>query len=86
MDNLNSHKNVAVVALIHARGHGVVFRAPYWNVDAPIEYVFNTMQCLLRSRLHQIANGAELQNAIHQSIQFMIDFGPYFTNVGFTID
>ena len=36
MDNLNSHKNMAVVALIHVYGHGVVYRAPYWPVDGAI--------------------------------------------------
>ena len=47
MDNLNSHRNVAVVALIHLYGHGVIYRAPYWAVDGAIEYIFNTILTLV---------------------------------------
>ena len=86
MDNLNAHRNVGVVALIHSYGHAVVFRAPYWNVDGPIEYVFNTLQGLLRRGLHQIVSSQDLLMAVYQSIQTMIDFGGYFRHVGFTIE
>ena len=85
MDNLNSHKNIAVIALIHLYGHGVVFRAPYWAVDAPIEYIFNTIQSLIRARLYEIKNGNELVLAIYQSIQSIENFSNYFINVGFII-
>jgi hypothetical protein len=44
MDNLNIHKHPMILHLIHIRGHRVVFRAPYWSCDGPIEYVFNTIQ------------------------------------------
>ena len=60
MDNLNSHKNAAVVALIHGHGHGVVYRAPYYAVDGAIEYFFNTLQTMLRSDLHEIRDGNSL--------------------------
>jgi hypothetical protein len=83
MDNLNSHRNVAVITLIHTYGHGVVFRAPYWAVDGSIEFVFNTIQTLLRSKLSEINNDNDLLQAIHQTIQGKVDFGPYFRKVGF---
>ena len=86
MDNLAAHKNGVVVALIHLYGHGVVYRAPYWAVDAPIEFVFNTLQSLLRVRLHQIHTPNELRAAIYQSIQTMINFAGYFRNVGFDLN
>lgn len=86
MDNLNSHKCAAVQNLIHLYGHGVVYRAPYWAVDGPIEYVFNTLQSMLKSRLHQIRNMDDLQQAVYQSIQSMDNFGPYFVNCGFNIN
>ena len=85
MDNLNSHRNEAVVALIHLYGHGIVYRAPYWAVDAPIEYVFHTLQSLLRARLHTIRDIPDLNEAINQSIQSMIDFGTYFNHVGLNL-
>ena len=54
MDNLNSHINGAVVGLIHLYGHGVVFRAPYWPVDGAIEFIFNTIQSLMRGRAYEL--------------------------------
>ena len=69
--------------MIYLYGHGVVFRAPYWAVDGPIEYVFNTVQTLIRSSLYNIRNGNDLIHSIYTSIQSMHDFGTYFTHVGF---
>ena len=68
MDNLNSHKNVAVIALIHSYGHGVVFRAPYWPVDGAIEFIFNTIQSLVRAEMYRIRSSNDLLHEIHQSI------------------
>jgi transposase len=86
MDNLSAHKNPGVTALIHAAGHGVVYRAPYYAVDGAIEYVFNTLQALLRNRLYQIRTLEDLVLAIHQSIGNMHNFAEYFRNVGFVIN
>ena len=41
---LSSHHNVQMAAIIHAAGHRLAFRAPYYPIDGPIEYVFNTIQ------------------------------------------
>lgn len=86
MDNLNSHKNPMVVNLIYAFGHGVCFRAPYYAVDGAIEYVFNNIQTLVRSRLYEVQDGADLLQVITQSIQGIDDFSGFFRNVGFVID
>jgi hypothetical protein len=43
MDNLNSRKNPMVLNLITGAGHHYLFRAPYWSVDGPIEYLFNAI-------------------------------------------
>ncbi len=83
MDNLSSHKNPAVLALIRTYGHGVVFRAPYWAVDGSIEFVFNTVQTLMRTKLPEINNDNDLLIAIQQTVQGLTDFGPYFRRVGF---
>ena len=83
MDNLNSHKNPAVIALIHVYGRGVVFRAPYWAVDGSIEFVFNTIQTLVRSWLYEIYNGEDLIHVVYQTIQSIESFAPYFVHVGF---
>ena len=83
MDNLNSHKNAAVIALIHVYGHGVIYRAPYWAVDGSIEFVFNTVQTLCRSRLYEIYTGEDLIQVVYQTIQSISTFAPYFVHVGF---
>ena len=83
MDNLNSHRNVAVVALIHLYGHGVIYRAPYWAVDGAIEYIFNTILNLMRGELYEIRNSNDLVATIYESVQSIDSFANYFTNVGF---
>ena len=86
MDNLNSHNNNGVMAIIFEYGHRVCFRAPYYAVDGAIEFVFNTLQGMLRTRLYEITDGPSLINAINESIQSISDFATYFTNVGFIRD
>ena len=83
MDNLAAHKNAAVAALIHGHGHRLVFRAPYYPMDGPIEYVFNTLQGLLRSNMHNIHDAPTLLNEIGNAIGAMDDFEPYFLNCRF---
>ena len=46
MDNLNAHTNPTIFAMIINSGHRILFRAPYYPVDGPIEYIFNTIQNL----------------------------------------
>lgn len=78
MDNLNSHHENQVAAMIHAAGHRVVFHAPYYAVDCPIEYVFNTLQGMLTVAIYQIKNENDLVLQIQRFIQFMQSFAPYF--------
>jgi transposase len=47
MDNLLAHHHDATLNAILNAGHRFVFRAPYWPVDGPIEYVFNTIEMAL---------------------------------------
>ena len=86
MDNLNTHRNIAVIALIHLFGHGVVFRAPYWAVDGPIEFIFNTIQTLIRARLYEIRTGQDLVGAIYESVQSIDTYENYFINCGFVLN
>ena len=86
MDNLNSHKNDGVIALIHLYGHGVVYRAPYWPVDGAIEFIFNTLQSLMRARSYEINSENDLLASIYESIQSIDTFATYFENVGFILE
>ena len=83
MDNLTAHHHPFVVQLILIRGHIVVFRAPFYPVDGPIEYVFNTLQCTLTHRMHDIRNYEHLNNQLVAIIRSIDDFVEYFENVGF---
>ena len=86
MDNLNIHKHPMILDLIEEGGHRIVFRAPYWSCDGPIEYVFNTIYM----KLQMDDDGAvtdldELMQKLDDIIFVMVDasFYPYFYHVGF---
>lgn len=83
MDDLNSHKNVSIIALIQHYGHCVVFCAPYCPVDGPVEFVFNTIQILLRALLYGTKTSEELVQAIQQAVASIDSFENYFMNCGF---
>jgi len=42
MDNLNVHHDPLIAQMIHHAGHRLVFGAPYWLKDGPIEYFLLT--------------------------------------------
>ena len=83
MDNLNVHKNAAVVNMITNRGHRLVFRAPYWSVDGAIEYVFNTVHTGLLSYYNRINSMEELRNYATLIFNNIPTFAPYFVHIGF---
>jgi hypothetical protein len=83
MDNLNIHRHPLIDNLIHARGHRVVFRAPYWSCDGAIEYVFNTLQTRLQMDVHGVDTVFDLVNKINIIIGGMPSFKRYFLHVGF---
>ena len=83
MDNLNVHHNPLISMLLQARGHAVVYRAPYTPVDGPIEYVFNTLEAALRGSMHQIFRAADVVRVIADTIPTITEFSRYFRHVGF---
>ena len=48
MDNLTSRQNQQMDALIIGAACQLVFKAPYYPIDGSIEYLFNTIQSILR--------------------------------------
>ena len=83
MDNLATHHSMLVSQLIHSRGHRILFRAPYYPVDGPIEYVFNTIQQALTRALYRVINTEELIREVCRIIASKADFVGYFTHCGF---
>lgn len=82
MDNLSSHKDPCIAAAIHSRGHRLAFRAPYYAIDGPIEYIFNTIQHELNIRLPHISEES-LVEEIHRAIRSEHEFQRYFRHCGF---
>ncbi len=83
MDNLNSHKNAMVLNLITGAGHCYLFRAPYWSVDGPIEYVFNAIHTNLLLFFTEIQDLDQLWNCLDEIINDMGGFQQNFIYVSF---
>jgi hypothetical protein len=45
--HFRSHHNARMAAIIINAGHRLAYRAPYYPVDGPIKFVFNTIQGML---------------------------------------
>ena len=84
--NLLSHHNVQMAELIFEAGHRLIFRAPYYPIDRPIEYVFNTMQGTLRINMGTIKDGLSLVNKVHVANGDIQSFVPYFVNCGYWVN
>ena len=78
MDNFNTHKNPMVLNLITGECHRYLFRAPYWSIDGPIEYVVNTIHTHLLSFFIQIHDLDQLENCLNKIINDMGGFERYF--------
>ena len=72
-----------MAALIHMAGHRLVFRAPYYPIAGPIEYVFNTIQCIPKLRVAYIVDDPSLMAELQPAIASIPDFEPYFIDCGF---
>lgn len=83
MDNLNVHHDPVIINLITSRGHRYLFRAPYWSVDGPMEYVFNTIHVFLLMRFRQVNDLDELEVVLDAIIANMHDWKSYFMHVNF---
>ena len=81
MDNLNIHHNPVLSQMIASQGHRYLFRTPYWYVDGPMEYVFNTIHTLLLQYFGTIDDLPVLGNRIDTVIAWMTNFKNYFLHV-----
>ena len=72
-----------VLGLITGNGHRYLFRAPYWYVDGPMEYVFNTIHTHLLMYYNKIHDLDELEHALDLIIADLTHFERYFFHVGF---
>jgi hypothetical protein len=62
----------------------LVFRAPYYPCDGPIEYFFNHLQQQLTMEMYNVSAEAELRQAVAQICQRTNDhFDGYFAHCGY---
>jgi hypothetical protein len=59
-----------------------LFCAPYWSLDRPIEYVFNTIHTNLLSFFEEIGDLDMLETCLNMIIDDMVGFENYFYHVG----
>ena len=82
-DNLTSHFSAPLILDIYQAGCELVPRAPYYPIDGPIAYVFDTFENALKSRLYLIRNEVDLLNNVHDILRRMGGFQNYFIHCGF---
>ena len=85
LDYFSSHHNIQMATLIFAAGHRLAFRVPYYPVDGPIEYVFNTIQGTLCINMDAITDGPSLVAAVGAAIGDIQSFVEYFENCGYWV-
>jgi hypothetical protein len=83
MDNLVTHHHPLISQMIITAGHRISYRAPYYPVDGPIEYVFNTIQQELGHRMHFIHDLPSLHAHISAVVASLYDFRQYFLHCGY---
>ena len=85
MDNLNIHHSQILLQLMEDRGHRYLFRAPYWSVDGPMEYVFNTIHVFLLMYFRDTENLDKLGNQLDVIIAQLGNLLNSFCMFGFPI-
>jgi hypothetical protein len=81
MDNLNIHHNPVLLQMIASWRHMYFFIAPYWSVDGPMGYVFNTSHTLLLQYFRNINLLLVFGNRIDMVIAQITNFKNYFLHV-----
>ena len=56
------HHDERILDLIESNGHKHFFRAPYWAIDGPMEYVFNSVHVHLLMNYGEVDDLDELEN------------------------
>ena len=82
MDNLKSHLNPQVMALISNHGHKIELRALYYSINGAIKYSFNTFKTRLRLQMPYIVSTQDLRQEPMDGIRSINTFVPYLEHVG----
>jgi hypothetical protein len=77
---------VLIQQVIRDAGHRVVYRAPYYAVDGPIEYIFNTIQQALTQALYRITDENGLRQELRAIVAGIMSFANYFEFCGYTFN
>lgn len=82
-DNLNVHHDQRILHLIERHGHKYLFRAPYWAIDGPMEYIFNSVHVHLLMNYGEVNDLDELENVTDTIIANLGNFVRYFLHCNF---
>lgn len=85
MDNLSAHVNPIIHQSILHANQQILYRPKYSPQDAPIEYVFNTLQAELRNRMYDIT-ALNVEQHIQEIIGNMNGYINYFNFCGYKIE
>lgn len=85
MDNLSAHHDALVQQMINNAGHYLVYRAPYWPQDGPIEYFFNYVEGILMTERYEIHTPAQLEGHINHIFATTTNFVNWFNHCGFVL-
>lgn len=83
MDNLSAHHSPIIYQLIADAGHRIVFRAPYYPEDGPIEFVFNHIEQRLTDYQYHADDADALRQAVQEIVTRMESFENFFTHCGY---
>ena len=82
-DNLNVHQDKHIHGMIESRGHKHLFNAPYWAIDGPMEYVFNSVHLHLLMNYGELNDLDELENVTDTIIANLGHWMRYFLHCKF---
>ena len=82
MDNLSAHLSPLIPQLIGQAQHQHLYRPKYSPADAPIEYVFNTLQAELRIRAYELS-AENIVEQINDIVANMNGLANYFVFCGY---
>ena len=83
MDNLNVHRNPYIRQIVEGAGHRLIFRAPYYPMDGPIEYVFHTIEQALSIEFNYSHDNTNVRDMLRTTLMGIGSFEPYFVHCGY---
>ncbi len=79
MDNLNIHHSPIITGIVLGQVHRILIRAPYWSVDGPMEYIFNSIHIFLLMFYNEVYDLDEPEVTLDCIIDVLFQFFQLFS-------